>query len=92
MDFINNGVQLILVALTGIILNLAFVYAMAKNSEKTGMITLVAMEFLQFVIMLVFVLFVIKSEGTARVAYQVGAALFFIVFIIFNCLLYSFYD
>lgn len=69
MDFINNGIQLILVALTGIILNFAFVYALAKNSEKTGMITLFAMEFLQFVIILVFVLFVIKSEGMTRIAY-----------------------
>ena len=46
MDFVNNGLQLILVALTGVILNLFFVYAMAKNSERTGMITLFVMEFL----------------------------------------------
>ena len=36
MDFINNGLQMTLVALTGIILNLAFVFAMAKNSERTN--------------------------------------------------------
>lgn len=44
IDFINYGVELFLVALTGIILNLAFVYGMAKNSERIGIITLFVME------------------------------------------------
>lgn len=69
MDFVNHGLELILVAFTGIFLNLAFVYGMAKCSEKIGIVTLFAMEFLQFIIILVFIYFALRSEGMARVAY-----------------------
>jgi len=38
------------------------------------------------------VYFSLRSEGVAKLAYEIGALLFGLVFITFNCLLYSFYD
>jgi hypothetical protein len=81
-------------AISGLILNLIFVFLMSKYPDFVGMIALFIMEILQFVIILAFLYFAVRGEkGSIVRNWFIGGALLFIaVGIIFNCLLYSFWD
>jgi hypothetical protein len=92
LDFINNGLQLFFMAISGLILNFLFVFLMSKWPNVVGMVALFIMEFLQFVIVLAFLYFAVRGEDVVRNYFIGGAILFTAVGIIFNCLLYCFWD
>jgi hypothetical protein len=91
-DVIYYGMQLTLTYLLGIFLNYFYIYLMASCSEIMGIVTLVMVELLLFTIIAISCYFAIRSEDTARLAYSSSAISFSLIAIIFNCLLWCFWD
>ena len=65
---------------------------MANCSDIMGIITLFMVELLIFTIIGICSYYSIRSEGGAKLSYAISGCVFTIILIIFNCLLWCFWD